>query len=69
MPELWRGRSNHVILLIFYEIAHSQENSNWWVVWLGWRPVEKISIGPKDKLIRLGNPEQSARAKACLTVL
>lgn len=38
-----------------------------WAVWLGRHPAEKISVGPKDKLIRFGNPKSSAKAKACLT--
>ena len=38
------------------------------VFWLGRHPAEKISVGPKDKLIQIGNLEQSVKAKACLTV-
>ena len=49
-------------LLILYEDSSRR------AVWLGRCPVEKISIGPKDKLIQLGNLELSAKAKACLTV-
>ena len=56
-----------VILLIVQEVTNSYENSNRRAVRLGRRPVEKISIGPKDKLIQLGNLEQSVKAKACLT--
>jgi len=37
-------------------------------VWLGRHPAEKISVGPNDKLIQLGNLELSVKAKACLTV-
>ena len=37
-------------------------------VWLGRHPFEKISKGPNGKLIQFRNLEQSARAKACLTV-
>jgi len=68
MPIFWSWRSNSVILLICYEVANSQEDSSRWIVWLGRRPIEKISTGPNDKLIQVGNLEQSAEAKACLTV-
>jgi len=44
------------------------EENSWWVVWLGRHPAEKISAGPNNKLIQVGNLEQSVRAKACLTV-
>ena len=37
-------------------------------VWLGRHPAEKISVGPKGRLIPFRNRELSARAKACLTV-
>ena len=65
---LWRKLSNSVILLIFCEVANLQEDSSRQIVWLGRHPVEKISIGPNDKLIQVGNLELSARAKAHLTV-
>ena len=67
MPFRWQ-RSELVILPISIKVAHRLRDSSRRAVWLGRRPIEKISIGPKDKLIRLGNPELSARAKACLTV-
>ncbi len=38
------------------------------VVWLGRHPTEKISVGPNNKLIQVGNLKKSVRAKACLTV-
>lgn len=62
------ARSDSVILPILNKFAYSflWEDSSRRAVWLGRRPVEKISIGPKVKLIRLGNPELSARAKAWL---
>ena len=63
----WR-RSELVILLVLLRLAYSLEDSSRRAVWLGRHPVEKISIGPKDKLIQLGNLELSAKAKACLTV-
>jgi hypothetical protein len=63
-----KQRSKNVKLLIFYEVANPFGNNSRRVVWLGRHPTEKISVGPKDKLIRLGNPEQSAEAKVCLTV-
>ena len=37
-------------------------------VWLGRHPAEKISAGPKGKLIQVGNLKLSAEAKAYLTV-
>ena len=37
-------------------------------VWLGRHPAERISAGPRGKLIQFRNLEQSVRAKACLTV-
>ena len=43
-------------------------NSGWWAVWLGRHPLEKISRGPKDKLIQVRNLEWSAKANACLIV-
>ena len=49
--------SESVILPIFCEVTNSQEDSSRRAVWLGRHPVEKISIGPKDKLIRVGNLE------------
>ena len=27
-------------------IAYPSGDSNWWAVWLGWHPLEKISRGP-----------------------
>ena len=65
-----RQRSNHVILLIILEVAHSLswEDTSRRVVWLGRHPPEKISGGPKDKLIQVGNLKLSAEAKAYLTV-
>ncbi len=60
--------SELVILPILFKVAYHLWDSSRRVVWLGRHPVEKISIGPKDRLIQLGNLELSARAKACLTV-
>ena len=57
-----------VILLIFCEAANSRGDSSRRIVWLGRHPGEKISLGPKDKLIQVGNLEQSAKANAYLTV-
>ena len=65
---MWRWWSDSVILLTFDRIAYALEDSGRRAVWLGRHPVEKISIGPKDKLIQLGNLELSAKAKAYLTV-
>ena len=61
-------RSTNVILLIFFGAAHPRGDTSRRAVWLGRHPVEKISIGPNDKLIRVGNLELSAKAKAYLTV-
>ena len=44
------------------------EDTNRRAVCLGRDPSEKISEGPNDKLIQVGNLEWSVRAKACLTV-
>ena len=56
-----------VILLIVQEVTNLSKDSSRRAVRLGRHPVEKISIGPQDKLIQLGNLEQSVKAKACLT--
>ena len=50
------------------EILTLFEDTDMWTVWLGRHPVEKISIGPNDKLIHVRNVEWSAKAKAYLTV-
>lgn len=50
-------RSNLVILLISFEVAHPRGDTSRRAVWLGRHPAEKISVGPKDKLIRVGNPK------------
>ena len=60
--------SQYVILLIFCRFANSFEDSSRRAVCLGRDPSEKISEGPKDKLIQVGNLEWSVRVKACLTV-
>ena len=60
--------SNLVILPNFNEVTYLKRDTNWWVVWLGRHPAEKIAVGLKDKLIQFGNLELSAKAKACLTV-
>jgi hypothetical protein len=65
LPFRWQ-QSTNVILLILVKFAYCLQDINRRAVWLGRHPAEKISVGPKDKLIRLGNPELSARAKACL---
>ena len=41
-------------------------DNNWWTVWLGWHPAEKISVGPNGWLNRVRNPVWSAKAKASL---
>jgi hypothetical protein len=60
--------SDLVILPITFGVAHLRGDTNRRAVWLGWHPAEKISAGPKDKLIYVGNVELSAEAKAYLTV-
>ena len=65
---LRRRRSDLVILLNFLGVAYSGGDTNRRAVWLGRHPTEKISVGPNDKLIQVGNLELSARAKAYLTV-
>ena len=68
MPSFGDGGAQYVILLIFCRFAYSYEDINRRAVCLGRDPSEKISEGPNDKLIQVGNLEQSVRAKACLTV-
>ena len=63
----WKQRSKNVTLPIFNEVTYLKGDTNWWVVWLGRHPTEKISVGPNNKLIQVGNLERSVRAKACLT--
>ncbi len=67
MVLFWKRRSNHVILLIFNGVAYSKEDTSRRAVWLGRHPTEKISVGPNDKLIQVGNLEWSVMAKAYLT--
>ena len=61
-------RSTNVILLIFFGAAHPRGDTSRRAVWLGRHPAEKISAGPNDKLIQVGNLKLSAEAKAYLTV-
>ena len=68
MPFFRKRRSKSVTLPIVDEVAYLKEDTSRRVVWLGRHPAEKISVGPNDKLIQVGNLEWSARAKACLTV-
>ena len=57
MPFFRKRRSNIVILLIFNEVAYLNGDTYWRAVWLGRHPTEKISVGPNDKLIQVGNLE------------
>ena len=66
--DLRSKRSDLVTLLIFCEVADPYGDTNRRVVWLGRHPAKKISAGPNDKLIQVGNLEKSVRVKACLTV-
>ena len=62
-------RSDLVILPTVFEVAHLfYRDTSRRAVCLGWDPAEKISAGPKDKLIQVGNLKLSAEAKAYLTV-
>ena len=62
-------RSNLVTLPIFLGVAHPfWGDTSRRAVWLGRHPAEKISAGPNDKLIQVGNLELSAEAKVYLTV-
>ena len=58
----------NVTLPTFFEVAHPGGDTSRRAVWLGRHPSEKISEGPNDKLIYVGNVEWSVKAKACLTV-
>ena len=49
--------AKYVILLTSCRFTHSSEDSSRRVVWLGRHPSEKISEGPNDKLIQVGNLE------------
>ena len=49
--------STSVILPIFCKVANLKKDSSRRAVWLGRHPGEKVSLGPKDKLIRVGNLE------------
>ncbi|PIN93570.1 hypothetical protein COU54_02735 [Candidatus Pacearchaeota archaeon CG10_big_fil_rev_8_21_14_0_10_31_24] len=68
MYSVGRSFDANVTLPIFFEVAHPRGDTNWRAVWLGRHPAEKISVGPKDKLIQVGNLKKSAKAKAYLTV-
>jgi hypothetical protein len=58
MPSFGEGGAKYVILLIFSRFTNSLTgNINRRAVWLGRHPSEKISEGPKDKLIQVGNLE------------
>ncbi len=67
MYSVGRSFGDNVTLLIFLKSAYSREDTSRRAVWLGRHPTEKISVGPNDKLIQVGNLELSAKAKAYLT--
>ena len=69
MPSFGESGAQYVILLTFCRFTYFYEDTNRRAVWLGRHPSEKISEGPNDKLIQVGNLEWSVSAKACLTVL
>ena len=53
-----RGKlSANVTLLIVNEVAYLKGDTGRRAVWLGRHPAEKISVGPNDKLIQVGNLE------------
>ena len=68
MSYFWMRWSKIVILPIFDRVANLNWDNSRRAVWLGRHPIEKISIGPNDKLIYVGNVEKSVKAKVCLTV-
>ncbi len=57
MPSFGEGGAKYVILLIFCRFTYSLEDSIRRAVCLGRDPSEKISEGPKDKIIQVGNLE------------
>ncbi len=68
MHSVGRSFGANVTLLILLRAAHPGGDTSRRAVWLGRHPAEKISVGPNDKLIQVGNLELSAKAKAYLTV-
>ena len=68
MHSVGRSFGANVTLPMLLKVAHPRGDTNWWAVWLGRHPAEKISVGPNGKLIQVGNLEMSAKAKAYLTV-
>ena len=52
-----KQRSKIVILPIFNEVTYLKRDTSRRVVWLGRHPAEKISVGPNDELIQVGNLE------------
>ena len=57
MPSFGESGAQYVILLIFCKFTYSYEDIIRRAVWLGRHPSEKISEGPNDKLIQVGNLE------------
>jgi hypothetical protein len=57
MSSFGEDGAQYVILLTFCRFTNSFEDSIRRAVWLGRHPSEKISEGPKDKLIQVGNLE------------
>ena len=50
-----------------YSLVKCKDNY-WWTVWLGRHTVENVSMVPNGRLIRVRNPEESAKAEAGLIV-
>ena len=50
-----KRRSNLVTLLIVDGVAYLKGDTSRRAVWLGRHPAEKISVGPNNKLIQVGN--------------
>ena len=57
MPSFGEGGAKYVILLTFCNFTYSYEDISRRAVCLGRDPSEKISEGPNDKLIQVGNLE------------
>jgi len=55
MFNFWIKRSKLVTLPIFNEVTYLKRDTSRRVVWLGRHPAKKISAGPNNKLIQVGN--------------
>ena len=57
MYSVGRSLGANVTLPILLEVAYPGGDTSRRAVWLGRHPAEKISVGPNDKLIQVGNLE------------